>query len=93
MPLNDDVLALRDEYIKAGIVGERWVDDAAHVAAASVAGPDAIVSWNHKHIVALDKIKGYNAVNEGMGYQSLTIVTPIEVTHDDASEPTEEEDV
>jgi hypothetical protein len=31
---------------RGGIVSPRWSDDAAHVAAATVARADAIVSWN-----------------------------------------------
>ena len=38
------------------------MDDATHVAAATVAKADAVVSWNFKHIVRLDKIKAYNEV-------------------------------
>src|ERR1700733_4270546 len=34
--LTDEVAVLRDAYLKAGIVGPRWIDDATHVAAASV---------------------------------------------------------
>ena len=52
--LSAEVIALRDAYIHAGIVGRRWIDDATHVAAASVIGADAIVSWNFRHIVRVD---------------------------------------
>lgn len=52
-----------------------------HVAAASVTGVDAIVSWNFKHIVRLDHINGYNDVNESRGFRRLTIITPLEVIH------------
>ncbi|HKP73988.1 MAG TPA: hypothetical protein VJT67_00535 [Longimicrobiaceae bacterium] len=38
-----------------------------------------LVSWNFKHIVNLMRIKGYNAVNLGLGYQPLEIRTPKEV--------------
>jgi hypothetical protein len=69
--------------VKAGIVEPKWTDDATHVAAASVARADAIVSWNFKHIVRLDKIKAYNRVNLRLGYPELTIVTPTVVTHED----------
>lgn len=40
---------------------------------------DAIVSWNFRHIVRLDKIKAYNHVNLACGYGVLTIVTPKEL--------------
>ena len=49
-----------------------------HVAAATVARVDAIVSWNFKHIVRLDKMKAYNRVNLLNGYGILTIISPKE---------------
>lgn len=82
VPLSEEVLALRDAYLQAGILGPKWVDDATHVAAATIAGADAIVSWNFRHIVRLDKMKAYNQVNAARGYGALTIVTPREVRTD-----------
>ena len=79
VPLTEEILTLRDAYIGAGVVAPQWTDDAGHVAAAAVARADAIVSWNFKHIVRLEKIRGYNQVNESRGYTSLTIITPREV--------------
>lgn len=40
------------------------------------------MSWNFKHIVRLDRIKGYNQVNQSLGYGILTIVSPKEVRFD-----------
>jgi len=77
--IDDEVLALRDAYLEAGIVGKRWTDDATHVAAASVARADALVSWNFKHIVRLDKMKLYNQINLLNGYGVLTIISPKEL--------------
>lgn len=77
--LNDEIVGLRDAYLRAGIVSERWKDDATHVAAAAVARVDAIASWNFRHIVRLDRIKAYNQVNVSMGYGPLTILSPREV--------------
>jgi hypothetical protein len=77
--LNDDIVRVRDAYLRAGIVSERWKDDATHVAAAAVARVDAIVSWNFRHIVRLDRIKAYNQVNVALGYGPLTILSPREV--------------
>ena len=84
VPLTTEILALRDAYIRAGVVGPQWLNDAAHVAVATVAQADAIVSWNFKHIVRLEKIRGYNQVNESLGYGSLTIITPGEVRLDES---------
>ena len=83
VPLTAEILTLRDAYIRAGVVGPQWLNDAAHVAVATVAQADAIVSWNFKHIVRLEKIRGYNQVNESLGYGSLVIITPREVRLDE----------
>ncbi|MGD0225948.1 MAG: hypothetical protein ABSF71_26750 [Terriglobia bacterium] len=56
MPLTTEILALRDDYVRAGVVSPQWLNDAAHVAAVTVARADAIVSWNVKPIVRADRI-------------------------------------
>ncbi len=77
--VDDQVLDLRDEYLRAGVVTAKWSDDAAHVAAATVAGADLIISWNFKHIVHFDKIRRYNAINALQGYRAIDIRSPQEV--------------
>ena len=79
VPVDRQVLALRDAYLAAGIVTARWAEDAAHVAAATVAQADLIVSWNFRHIVHFEKIRLYNAVNALRGYRPLEIRSPQEV--------------
>jgi len=81
--VSEEIIGLRDKYIEANILGPKWIDDAAHVASATVAQADAIVSWNFKHIVRLDKMKAYNRVNLANGYDILTIVSPREVIIDE----------
>ena len=84
--IDHEIINLRDAYLSAEIVGEKWVDDATHVAAATVAHADAIISWNFRHIVRLDKIKAYNQVNLLNGYGILTILSPKEVIPYDQEE-------
>lgn len=79
VPMTAAVLELRDQYIEAGIVGPKWLDDAAHVAAATIAEVDLIVSWNFRHIVHFDKIRLYNEVNTRKGFKVLDIRSPLEV--------------
>lgn len=81
--IDEEVLALRDAYMEAGILDARWMDDAAHVAAATVTRADAIVSWNFRHIVRLDKMKAYNRINVLNGYGILTIISPTELPGDE----------
>ncbi len=70
---------LQERYLEAGILGEAWQDDALHVAIATVARADMIVSWNFKHIVQVGKIRQFNAVNLMHGYHSVDIRSPREV--------------
>ena len=74
-----EVERLRDAYLHAGVVGPNSADDAEHIAAASVAEVDVVVSWNFKHIVHMDRIRGYEAVNLMQGYKLLRIHSPREV--------------
>ena len=74
VPFTPEAETLAREYVARGIVPEAWLEDCRHVALATIARADAIVSWNFRHIVKLDKIKGYNEVNLLSGYGLLTIV-------------------
>ena len=74
---------LAEAYLRAGVLGKTCVSDALHVAAASVAGADLILSWNFKHIVNFSRIKGFNGVNVMNGYPLMTILCPLEVCDDD----------
>jgi hypothetical protein len=57
--------------------------DALHIALATVARVDVLVSWNFKHIVNLTRIHAYNAVNLKRGYPLLEIRTPQEIVEDE----------
>ena len=72
-----DVLAER--YIAEGIVTKNSLNDSLHVALASVARADVLVSFNCTHIVTLDRIRRYNAINMLLGYPQIEIRTPDEV--------------
>ncbi|MCK9460446.1 MAG: hypothetical protein M0R80_12475 [Proteobacteria bacterium] len=71
--------ALRDAYLKARVVGRASANDAFHVALATVARADLVVSWNFKHVVHYDKIRMFNAVNLMRGYTAIEIRSPLEV--------------
>jgi hypothetical protein len=70
---------LRDAYLQAAVVGPASSNDAAHIAVATTAGVDLVVSWNFKHIVHFEKIGGYEGVNSLLGYRSPRIYSPREV--------------
>jgi len=53
----DESEYLRNQYLAAGVVGPGSASDAHHIAIATVAQADLVVSWNFKHIVHFDKIR------------------------------------
>ncbi len=85
-PIDSEVEALAEAYVDAGVLGRASRSDALHVAAATVAETDVIVSWNFKHIVNYGRIRKYNAVNALKLYRPIEIRSPSELYHDDESE-------
>jgi len=75
-----EAIELQDAYLAEGIVAEKYLPDALHVALATTANASMIVSWNFRHIVNFQKIPLYNAVNTLKGYSSIAIYSPLEVT-------------
>lgn len=80
-----EAIELQHQYIRAGVVTEKSEGDALHVAVATVAKCDVIVSWNFKHIVHFDKVPKYNAVNVLNGHGQIGIYSPLEVISYDGS--------
>jgi predicted nucleic acid-binding protein len=80
---NHEAESLADAYIQAGALGKASRMDALHVASATVAGADLIVSWNFKHIVRYDRIQLFNGVNILRGYHAIDIRSPLEMCNDD----------
>jgi len=68
-----------EAYVAAGVVEPTKRVDAQHIAIATIARVDVLVSWNVTHIVNLRRIRGVNAVNMREGYPVLEIRTPLEV--------------
>ncbi len=77
--ITQEVLSLRDAYLNAGVITSKSIDDATHVALATISGCHMIVSWNFKHIVHFQKIPKYNAVNVLNGYNGINIFSPSQV--------------
>ena len=80
LPVTADVLALVAKYEARRILAARFRADMQHIALATLADVEALVSWNFKHIVRLEKIRLFNEVNVESGYRALNIRSPREVT-------------
>ncbi len=77
--LDDECAKSSLAFFDAGIVGFASSDDAEHVASASLAQVDIIVSWNFRHIVQYEKINRNNGVKLLHGYGEVRIHAPREV--------------
>jgi hypothetical protein len=83
LQLDAEAKELAEAYITEGVIVERMRADAQHIAMATVARVDVVVSWNFKHIVNLYRIHGYNSVNLRRGYPTLEIRAPREILPDE----------
>ena len=61
--LTQEIMDLTDKYISEKVVGHTSLEDCRHIALATINRVDVLASWNFKHIVNLERIKGYNSVN------------------------------
>ena len=74
--LTEESVKLADTYVSEKVVGKTSLEDCRHIALATINKVDVLASWNFKHIVNLDKIKGYNSVNLRLGYPMIEIRSP-----------------
>ncbi|UZO82682.1 hypothetical protein NBT05_11620 [Aquimarina sp. ERC-38] len=76
---DEDAVELATEYITEKVVGQTSFADCLHIALATINQADLLVSWNFKHIVNVERIRGYNSVNIKKGYKQLDIRSPREL--------------
>lgn len=76
----EDAVELATEYITEKVVGHTSYADCLHIALATINRADFLVSWNFKHIVNVQRIRGYNSINIKNGYKQLEIRSPREFT-------------
>ncbi len=84
--LSPEASLLADKYIDAKVVGKTSRADCQHIAIATLSRADVLVSWNFKHIVNLNRIRGYNGINFQLGYSMIEIRTPKEIVKYDNEE-------
>lgn len=73
LELDDESRELAETYLKEKILGKASLDDAYHIAIATVNRLDVLVIWNFKNIVNYDKIKLFNSINLRLGYPIIDI--------------------
>lgn len=86
LAIDNETRELADKYISEKAVTEKYYEDALHIAIATISQVSVLSSWNFRHIVNLDKIRMYNAVNLKNGYSLLEIRTPREILNSEENE-------
>jgi hypothetical protein len=76
---SEEAEKLAQYYISENVVGKSSITDCRHIALATINRVDVLASWNFKHIVNLERIKGYNSINLRMGYPMIEIRSPLEL--------------
>ena len=79
LEINDESVELALEYISEKVVGKTSYADCLHIALATINRADLLISWNFKHIVNIERIRGYNSINIKNGYKQLEIRSPREL--------------
>ena len=74
----DEAIDLASEYILEKVIGKTSFADCLHIALATINRADFLISWNFKHIVNIERIRGYNSINIKNGYKQLEIRSPRE---------------
>lgn len=70
-------------YITSGILAARKMEDALHVAIATVHEMDVLVSWNHRHMANVRKTEQYRGANLMQGYSKTPLIyTPLELLYE-----------
>ena len=76
----NEIGSLVDKYLNQKIIPQHKVDDARHIAIATVKEMDVLVSWNFKHLANIKIERKVTLVNHEMGYYyPLRLTTPMEV--------------
>ena len=77
--VTDEIMKLASKYVAEKVVGQTSLADCLHIALATINRADLLVSWNFKHIVNIERIRGYNSINIKNGYKQLDIRSPREL--------------
>ncbi len=79
LEVDDEAESLADCYVKAGILPQKYYNDALHIAVAAVSGIKFLASWNFKLFVNVKTRQMVSLVNLREGYGVIDIVAPPEL--------------
>jgi predicted nucleic acid-binding protein len=81
--LNSSIQELSEIYIGNGIIPEKKIEDALHVAFCVFYEFDILLSWNFRHLANINKQDKINTVSLSNGYRKqLLLLNPMEVIYE-----------
>jgi predicted nucleic acid-binding protein len=72
----EEIKKLAREIINRGFLTSKSYDDCMHIAHATVANCENLLSWNFKHLVTVRTINGVREINIFKGYPIINILAP-----------------
>ena len=73
LDIDDPMRELARRFVGQGLIPARAVEDAIHVAVATVQGIAILLTWNCRHIANAAIVKGLQSICEGLGYRLPTL--------------------
>jgi len=79
--LEPELTNLAASYLEAGVLPEDSMEDALHVAIATILELDVLASWNYKHLANYRRELRFAGVNATLGYSKTPrLMTPLELS-------------
>jgi hypothetical protein len=72
----DEALSVAEIYVRQRLMPEPCTGDALHLAVASLAEVDFLLTWNIRHLANPNKLEHLGVINRRLGLLTPTIVTP-----------------
>lgn len=77
-----DFVHLVQLYIDQGVIPKNKLEDALHIAIATIHEIDCLITWNYRHMANINKESMIMSINISQGYyKPLRLITPLEVTN------------
>jgi predicted nucleic acid-binding protein len=84
--VNEKIMEIAGQIVDFDILKRKSFDDCQHIAAAIISECDIIVSWNFKHLVNVDTVRGVKAITAMGGYKDILIYPPTILLEGDAND-------
>ncbi len=76
LPVTDKEREMGRRLVEAGAVPLKAMEDAVHIATATLNGMDYLVTWNQTHIFNLDMLDKLYSTIRGLGYKPTVLIRP-----------------